>query len=72
MQGCYEKKENLKIALVCYDGPYLAWCVRVSLSFPFLYSTWERFPFAFGGHFISRKILIRKEERHYYIYPSNT
>lgn len=35
MQGCYEKKEILKIALVCYDGPYLAWCVRVSL-FPLL------------------------------------
>jgi len=68
MQGCYEKKENFKIALVCYDGLV---CAGVSLS-PLLVKHLGEISFAFGGHFISRKILIRKEEGHYYIYPSNT
>ncbi len=62
MQGCYEKKEILKIALVCYDGPYLAQCVRVSLSLPFLYSTWEKFPLYLEGTLYPGKSLLEKRK----------
>jgi hypothetical protein len=46
---------------------WLIVCGCLSLS-PLLVKHLGEISFVFGGHFISRKILIRKEERHYYIY----